>query len=182
MQQFLFVDPSTTHKSVLYGPFCSLLGELFPRTEGFMVHSQYNLIGGAIDFAIMSFHIGQCDLPIFFMEIKKFSSLNLDSARGEADNQMHERFGKILETFGDHLCKLTSISAMGTRFAIYKCITQDGDIVITPAPVRYNPSICNNTVPWERWRYDVMQHDGEEKLKQLAREIKIMVLEIYDRR
>ena len=176
VEQFNRVKPETTNEHDLYGPFGTLLYDLFPPAEGYQVSPQYNLIPGSIDYAIVYLVIQQ-RFPIFFVEIKTLLALNLASSRAEADDQMRTRFRDISNTFGHiPLPTLIGISAMGTRFAVYRHRTRNQSI--TPRPITSHPLYLTNTAPLQRWSYDLMEDAGEAELRAIANEVKEMVLAI----
>jgi hypothetical protein len=116
-------------------------------------------------------------LPIFFIEIKTFSNLEHESTHEKADEQMHKRFDNILhsESFCPILLPaLTGISAIGTHFAVYWCMTHNG--VVSPPQIQHHPLYCTDTAPRERWNHDVMEGSGEVRLRALTNEVKQMVI------
>jgi hypothetical protein len=144
------------------------LSSLFPSTEKYQVAPQLESIRGSTYFTV--FYIKKGKFPVFPLEIKTYLAFDQDSSR-KADDQMRDRF---LE-FASHLAlpKLYGISALGTRFSVYEYHPQTRRL--TPRRILPHPNILNDIAPQERWNYDVMQPEGEAKLKQLVSEIKKMV-------
>ncbi|EMD39081.1 hypothetical protein CERSUDRAFT_133902 [Gelatoporia subvermispora B] len=70
---------------------------------------------------------------------------------------------------------LFRLSAFGTRMCFYYRNIGDGPAVIKPQCIPWNPDIVTDTAPKERWDYDILHPDGEEKL----REIVNMIQEAY---
>lgn len=162
------IDRFTTDETEYYGPFNTLLSSFFPSTEKYQVAPQLESIKGSTYFTV--FYIKKGKFPIFLLEIKTYLAFDQDSSRKEADDQMRDRF---LE-FASHLAlpKLYGISALGTHFSVYKYHPQTRRL--TPRRILPHPDIFNDIAPQERWNYDVMEPEGEAKLKQLVSEIKKM--------
>jgi hypothetical protein len=163
VRQFGRINHSTTNKNEFYAAYSTLLLDLFPPEEYYDVAPQFRRNTWTKDCTI-SFVVLKGRTPIFFVEIKTFVALELDSARDAADNQMRTIF---LDFSSYHLPqpKLIGISAMGTHFAVYE---------YTPNDHRINPSITADTAPKERWSDDIMEDSGEAKLKALVNEVKEM--------
>ncbi|KAG6904536.1 hypothetical protein DXG01_009196, partial [Tephrocybe rancida] len=89
VEQFEIVDLYTTEESDFYGPFNSLLVELFPSSEHYQVSPRFKRIDGSLDFTVR-FIVHRRRVPVFFLEVKTFRSFTLLSARGSADDQMRQ--------------------------------------------------------------------------------------------
>jgi hypothetical protein len=69
IEQFEIVDLDTTEESDFYGPFNSLLVELFPSSEHYQVSPQFKCrIDGSLDFT-NQFTVHRCRIPVFFLEV-----------------------------------------------------------------------------------------------------------------
>jgi hypothetical protein len=174
VQQSDQVNPYTTRGSDLYGAYNSLLFDLFPVSEHYMVAPRVKRFTRSAGNHTIRYVVFKRNILILFVEIKTFMALNLPSARASADDKMH----KILLGFSsDRLpqSKLIGISVMGTRFAMYEYTTNDRRI----DPPRFTRSdILTDTAPKERWSDDIMEDSGEAKLKTLVNEVKEMALAI----
>ena len=170
-QQFDLIDRSTTWKNDFYGPYFSLLHDLFPPTEGYLVFPQFRRDTGPrlMDYYTISYVVLKNTTPIFFVEIKSLVALELGRTRAKADADMRTR---CLGFSSDCLpqSKLIGISAMGTRFAAYEYSTSDGHI--NP------PRSCD--APKERWSDDIMEHLGAARFWALVSEAKEMASAICE--
>ena len=98
LDQFRSVNRSTTDESEYYGPYTSLLTDLFPHDENFQVVPQLkgptflDTLDSTIIFVVMKQKV-----PVFFIEIKPYDDLQSNIRRGDADEQMRRRFGTCLE-------------------------------------------------------------------------------------
>ncbi|GLB39331.1 hypothetical protein LshimejAT787_0604930 [Lyophyllum shimeji] len=159
-----------------YGPYNTLLFELFPPGEHFQIVPQYKgpITPGSIDFTTI-YLVRKRKCPVFFLEIKPFPHLETISTREKADAQMRERFNTII---GRNLVipTLYGISAMGTRFAIYEYL-KDTAMLNPPFIVR-NPQYVTDVAPAERWNYELLEPAGEAKFKELVASIKAMCAEV----
>ena len=117
-------------------------------------------------------------IPIFFVEIKTFVALELDTARAAADDEMRTFF---LDFSEDRLpqSKLIGISAMGTRFAVYEYTTNDRRLA-PPRIMHHHPDPVTDTAPKERWSDDIMEYSGEAKFRALVNEVKEMASAISE--
>jgi hypothetical protein len=89
----------------------------------------------------------------------------------EADDNMRKSFveftsGRILPL------KLVGLSALGTQFSIYEFTTKNNQLL--PVRIIPNAQFLTDTAPKVRWNYDVLDPDGESKLREIAEEVKAM--------
>jgi len=134
-EQFDLVDRFTTDETEYYGPYNTLLTDIFPHAEHFQIVPQYKgpITPGSIDFTtIYIVHKRKC--PLFFIEIKPFPHLDDISTREKADQQMRDQFITII---GRNLVipKLYGISAMGTRFSVYM-YNKETNVLLPPSIAR----------------------------------------------
>jgi len=175
VKQFGFVNRSTKEESDLRGPYYTLLFDLFPPEEHYLIAPQFRRHTGSMDYTIsyVVFKLkGKLETPIFFVEIKTFAALELEAVRAAADDEMRTFF---LDFSADRLpqSKLIGISAMGTRFAVYEYTTNDRRL--TPRRIIYRPSgPIIDTAPKGRWSDDIMEDSGEAKFRALVNEVKEM--------
>jgi hypothetical protein len=124
VEQFQF-DHNVADESRFYGPYITLLTNLFPPTDHYQVAPRCNSSPGSsnsIDFTIMYGLPGTHQFPILFLQIKPFIHLEDPAKRERADHWMRDRFRELC---GPDLTvpKLYGICAMGTllcglRYAI----------------------------------------------------------------
>ena len=116
VEQFEIVDLYTTEESdfKFYGPFNSLLSELFPISEHYMVSPQFKRVDGSLDFTVR-FIVRRRRVPVFFIEVKTLRSLKELSTRGGADDQIRQRFREFAS--GVSTPTLYGLSALALSFA-----------------------------------------------------------------
>ena len=61
---------------------------------------------------------------------------------------------------------------MGTRLCFYSINTTTQDAEIVPLLIPRHPTRVSDVAPIERWSYDVLEADGEAKLREVVEEIK----------
>ena len=164
---------NATQESLLYGPYNTTLGYLFPASEGFMVVPQYQrpTMGQSIDFTtVFIVESSDTQTPIFYLEIKPPAHIDELSRREQADMQMRERVRDLLH--GLRIPKLHGVSAIGTRLSFYHYDVATH--VLEPPAIPRDPILINDTAPAERWGVDLLSDEGCERLVQLATEVKNM--------
>jgi hypothetical protein len=171
-EQFDLVDHFTTDETEYYGPYNTLLTDIFPHAEHFQIVPQYKgpITPGSIDFTTI-YIVRKRKCPVFFIEIKPFPHLDDISTREKADQQMRDRFVTII---GRTLVipKLYGISAMGTRFSVYE-YNQETNMLLPPSIAR-DAMYVTDVAPAERWNYELLEDDGEKKMRELVVEVKAM--------
>jgi len=164
---------NATQESLLYGPYNTTLGYLFPAADGFMVVPQYQrpTMGQSIDFTtIFVVESTNTQTPIFYLEIKPPAHINELSKREQADMQMRDRVRELITEL--RIPRLHGVSAIGARLAFYRydATTQ----IIEPPAIPRDPIRVNDTAPAVRWSVDILSDEGYEQLVQLATEVKNM--------
>ena len=93
------------------------------------------------------------------------------SARALADDEMCDRFR---EFSSDTLFtpKLVGISSIGTQFCVYTFTTETR--ILKPKLITPDPDIVNDIAPEDRWAFDVLNDEGEAKLREVVTEVKAM--------
>jgi len=170
-EQFDLVDRFTTDETEYYGPYNSLLADLFPHTEHFqIVPLKGPITPGSINISTI-YIVRKWKCPVFFIEIKPFPHLDEISTREKADQQMRDQFVTII---GRNLVipKLYGISAMGTRFSIYEYI-QNTNMLLPPSIAR-DAMYVTDVAPANRWKYEILEDDGEKTMRELVEEVKAM--------
>jgi hypothetical protein len=164
---------NATQESLLYGPYNTILGYLFPASEDFMVVPQYQrpTMGQSIDFTtVFVVESANTQTPIFYLEIKPPSHINDLSKREQADTQMRDCVRTLVTEL--RIPKLHGVSALGVRLAFY-CYDAATHL-LEPVAIPRDPVLINDTAPAVRWSVDVLSDEGYEQLVQVATEVKNM--------
>jgi hypothetical protein len=177
-EQFDLVDPLTTDETEYYGPYNTLLNDLFPHSEHFQVVPRYKgpVTPGSVDFTTI-YIVRKQKCPVFSIVIKPFVHLDDIFTREKADQQMRDHFVSII---GRNLAipKLYGISAMGCRFSVYE-YTKDTNILFPPSITR-DAMFVTDVAPADRWNYELLEENGELKMKTLVASVKEMCAEITE--
>ena len=176
LEQFHTALPGGDHdESLYYGPYNTLLNELFPRQEHFMIVPQYKRPehSKAVDFTTI-FIVRHNSHPIFFVEIKALGHLQRVSDRQAADNQMRERFEKLFDEV--KISNLYGMSALGTRVCLYEWDRETRKI--EPPAIPKDPNYTIDTAPIDRWNLDILSAEGEQRLREVVARVKTMSSEI----
>ncbi|THH08901.1 hypothetical protein EW146_g8848 [Bondarzewia mesenterica] len=140
-------------KNPYYGPYNKLLSTLFPLDSDFIV--SFNFLPGDVD--------GGEDLFISF-EVTLYSTLSFP---GPADRQIHHR---LMDMSGDAILPvLYGISAIGTKLCFYEHETAQR--CMSPQHILNDPDLITNVMPKEQWDCDVLEADGEQRLRALVGQI-----------
>jgi len=177
-EQFQSVNHLTTDKNEYYGPYNTLLTDLFPHVEHFQVAPQF--IGpftpDSVDFTVI-YIVTKRKVPVFFIEVKPYIYLQSPGRRGDADERMRRMFRDLV--FGIlPIPKFYGVSAMGTCLSIYECTKATR--VLLPRAIAPDPKIVNDIAPQERWNYELLEASGEEKFKAIVAEVKAMAHNIVN--
>lgn len=172
-EQFELVDRFSTDETEYYGPYNTLLNDLFPHSEQFQVVPHYKgpVAPRSVDFTTM-YTVRKRKCPVIFIEIKPFVHLGGISTREKADQQMCDRFTSII---GRN--ELYGISTMGSRFSVY-AYTRETNIL--PPSIARDPMFVTDVAPAGQWNYDLLEENGELKMKALVASIKEMCAEITE--
>lgn len=176
-EQFDLVDRFSTDETEYYGPYNTLLNDLFPHSEHFQVvhHYKGRVAPGSVDFTTM-YIVRKRKCPVIFIEIKPFVHLGDISTREKADQQMCDRFTSIIGR-NVVISKLYGISTMGSRFSVY-AYTRETNILLPPSSAP-DPMFVTDVAPG-RWNYDLLEENGELKMKALVASMKEMCQEITE--
>ena len=68
--------------------------------------------------------------------------------------------------------KLYGISAMGTRFSVYR-YNQETNMLLPPSIAR-NAMYVTDIAPADQWNYELLEDAGEKKMRELVVEVKAM--------
>ncbi|KAF8529671.1 hypothetical protein BU17DRAFT_36489 [Hysterangium stoloniferum] len=154
-----------------YGPYNGLLLHLFPGEEHFMVVPQYKrpTYPQSIDFTTI-FIVQHQKHPVLFLEIKPAGHIKKTSNRASADEQMRQRFKDLRDEVSTPT--LYGISALGTKLCVYTYKSQSR--IVIPPEIKDDPVVLNDTAPANRWDLDVMEFEGEQRIREIVGHIKIM--------
>lgn len=175
IEQFELVNHLTTDESEYYGPFNTLLGEVFPPSQHFQIAPQFKgpITPGSVDFTTI-YIVRKRKLPVMFIEIKTFINLDDMSTREQADNQMRDHFYRLAGSIKIPI--LYGISAMGTRFCVYEYNKKTG--ALSPAAILRDPTFLLDVAPAVRWAHDLMEPAGEQVFKDIGDRIKLMCSDV----
>ena len=171
IKQFELIDRFTKDESEFYGPYNTLLTDLFPHQEHFQVAPQYKgpVTPGSVDFTTI-YIVRKRKCPVFFIEIKPFVKLDTPSTREEADTQMRKRFNAIVDR-NLVIPKLYGVSAMGTCLAVYEYSQEMG---VLPLAIPRDLESVNDVTPADRWTLELLEPAGEAKMRELVALVKAM--------
>ncbi|KIL57874.1 hypothetical protein M378DRAFT_87324 [Amanita muscaria Koide BX008] len=172
--QFELIDKLTTDEGAYYGPFISLLHTLFPGSKHYQVSPMFDPIADSIGFTVIYLNARR-KVPLLFLEMNNDVAYDSDDARKAADNQLRGFF----EVLGGciPIPKLYSISALGTRICIYEYTVASRSL--TPLPTTPpNTEVVADVAPKERWNLDIMEPQGEARLREIVGDIKAMVADL----
>ena len=165
------VQNGETDEYQFFGPYNALLTYLFPFEEEYVVVPQLKLSvqWESVNFTTM-FVIMHKHHPVFFVEIESAGYLGYISSRKEADLEMRERFGQLIEDV--EISTLYGASAMGTKVCMYKL--DRASRRLSPTAIPGNPELVTDIAPIDRWNIDIMTPEGEEELCKVVQQIKEM--------
>jgi len=175
IEQFELID-CLEDETEYYGPYNTLLNNLFPYTEHFQVVPQYkgSITPGSIDFTT-TYVVRKQKCPVFFIEMNPFTHLDRLFTREKADAQMRAKFFALIDR-NLVIPKLYGVSAIGTRLAIYEYLKESNQL--TPPTISRDPKYMIDVAPADRWTHELLEPAGEAKLKELVASIKAMCADI----
>jgi hypothetical protein len=174
--QFELVNKLTTDINEYFGPFNTLLNNLFPASEYYSITPQYKRIVGSLDPTVF-YIITRRQVPVLFIQVQTYVAYDKDSARRTADVQMRERFSDFTCAGNLPIPKLYGLSVFGTRFCVYEYTPADRRL--TPQWIAPHPKFFTDTAPMERWHYDIFEAQGEARLREVVGDIKAMVVDLH---
>jgi len=172
VEQFRLITYNTPDESQYYGPYITLLTDLFPHEERYQLGLQCKGPALSIDLTVLYImpRLGY-KVPVLSITIKPSVHLHNLAMRERADSQMRDRF-RELGCPDLPVAKLYGICAMGTSFAVYE-YTQETNRVSPPSTPR-DPDVLNDVAPSARWEYELLEAGGEAKLRSIVAEVKAM--------
>ncbi|PFH45354.1 hypothetical protein AMATHDRAFT_160555, partial [Amanita thiersii Skay4041] len=143
---------------------------LFPPDSPYTVTPQYLKAGTtkSVDFIVV-FEVALGALPVFFIGLKSPYALKYKSTRQEADDQMRERMGDLTGNY-IHPQRIVR-SVFSTQLCFYRQDVND-PLSLTPPTIPRTLTYVNDTAPSERWDCDLLDADGEQRLRGVVEEIK----------
>ncbi|KAJ7583191.1 hypothetical protein C8J56DRAFT_953307, partial [Mycena floridula] len=148
---------------------------MFPGAEHYMIVPQYKrpTYPQSIDFTtIYIVTLQKC--PVLFLEIKASGHIKAISDRAAADEQMRERFEALASKL--RIGKLYGISALGTKICIYTYDAVSDEL--SPPRIQRDVMRINDRAPADRWNLDILQPDGEARMRGLVNEVKAMCSQV----
>lgn len=172
LRQFESAVPLGEHdESRYYGPYNTLLRDLFPKEEGYMIVPQYkrSVQLRSIDFTTI-FLVQQGESPVFFVEIKPAGHIHRASARAAADKEMREKVNDLIDSI--NIPKLCGVSAIGTKVCFYEYTKDTGQL--EPERIADSNMFVVDTAPRDRWCVDILTAEGEQELRDVIGDVKRM--------
>lgn len=164
-------------ESYYYGPYNSLLTDLFPKEEHYMIVPQYKRPARltSVDFTTI-FLVQQQLQPVFFVEVKPAGHIQYISSRTSADKQMRESFEDLGERVKIPI--LHGVSAIGNKLCFYKYtkVTR----VLEPALIPGSITMLIDTAPSNRWDVDLLTPQGEQRLREVVGYVKGMCAQMRE--
>ncbi|KAI6031116.1 hypothetical protein PISMIDRAFT_441239 [Pisolithus microcarpus 441] len=151
-----------------YSPYNKLLYTLFPPGSDFCISPNYlpACIDGSTNF-VVSFEVVLHNQPVLILEVMPPHHLSFALTREAADKHIRRRFMDLSERA--LLPVLHGISAMGTKLCFYEF--RGGLAGITPRRITGNAEITGGVVPRDWWDCDVLEAEGEQRLRSLVAQI-----------
>jgi len=177
------------HENQYYGPYNKLLYTIFPADTDFAVSPNYlppNDDDGGADFT-MSFELTFRQRPVLILEVKPPQHLLFHLKRETADTHIRCH---LIDLSGAWCCYrsrprdlttnfllsglaalpvLYGISAIGTRLCFYEF--EKGPRRMTPQRIPSDHQSVVDVAPREQWNCDILESDGEQRLRALATQI-----------
>ncbi|KAF8553721.1 hypothetical protein OG21DRAFT_1509852 [Imleria badia] len=169
VEQLSLVDRSTKEESDWYGPFTTLMFELFPLSEEYRVSPQPKRIKGSEEFAVRYVvrkgrtHLLCRDQNIIFSR---------------------QRLTEPLLTLK---CATTSMASYPTPFRyqarLLASVPSEPNSPFThttntrsfePPAIAADPNVIKEIAPEERWCFDFLDDEGEVKLREVVAAVKAM--------
>ncbi|GLB38119.1 hypothetical protein LshimejAT787_0411700 [Lyophyllum shimeji] len=164
----IFDSANATRESEYYPAYNTLLSTLFPADDFFFV-SPRPISTPPLE-PSMVFVVLHRREPVFLLTVKSREALDNDSAREDADDAMRA----IIREYRDvrSIPFLHAISALGTRFCEYRFDTASRRI--SPEAIPRELNTPNVAAPKTWWELDVFSPRGEQRLRDVATEVKAM--------
>lgn len=178
-EQFDLINRSTTDESEYYGPYNTLLTDVFPHSEHYQIAPQFKgpMTPGFVYFTTI-YIVRKYNRPVMFIQIKTSISLNDKGTRELADRQMRDRFDHLIDSLS--IPFLYGLSVMGSRYAVYKY--EKDSRRLTPTAIPRDPEFVNDVAPAERWEHELMEPEGEQAFRTIVQHVKSMCAAITGRK
>ncbi|KAI6104768.1 hypothetical protein EDD16DRAFT_1887848 [Pisolithus croceorrhizus] len=160
--QFQAIPPNP-RESDLSGAYNKLLNCFFPPDTDFTVTPQCLIPSLRSRRFIVSFAVFHRTSLVFVLQVKTPTDLMYISSRRSSDQWIRE----VLGDFADQcpIPTLHAVSAMGTRLCFYQLDTTNASAEIVPRSILQDPIRVTDTAPAEWWDCDILDANGEERLR-----------------
>jgi len=155
-------------------PYSMLLNYIFDRdgTSHFVVGPQFFSNSNVAWVEVRLFN-----KPLLILTTASPSHLQVLSKRQAADNRIR---ALMTDQVGDcPLEKFYGISALGTKLYFYELDKTRKDAQIMP-PIAGRTRSQRDTAPIDRWALDILEPDGEERLREISEYLKAECAPIAD--
>ncbi|KAK7055008.1 hypothetical protein VNI00_003471 [Paramarasmius palmivorus] len=154
--EFRSIDSATAEENDYSGPYNTLLSSLFPPAEGYQVAPQSPRVPGSSQHNV-NLVVMRKKAPVFFLHVWSVLEVGL---RQEAEGSMTAAFQHFVGN--ERTTPILGVIAFGTGFSIYE----------------YNPLTGCTTL--DTSGLDVLQSNGESKLREIAGEVKEVMSKLAD--
>lgn len=148
------------------GPYNKVLHALFPPDTGDFIVVPRSLEPTSPQSCgpVFFFEVFLGTRPIFILELNAPNDLMYESSRQAADEEIRARLGGLASRCP--IQTLHAVSAMGTRLRFYSLDTTN------VAGIPQHPTGVTDTAPKETWDCDVLDANGEARLRAVLDAIK----------
>ncbi|KAI6137420.1 hypothetical protein F5141DRAFT_996724 [Pisolithus sp. B1] len=170
IRQFQMTPPNP-NDSDFYGAYNKLLSTLFPPDNDFTVAPRHlKSCSPQSGDTIVFFEIVLGTRLVFILRPQAPADLTHKSSHQAADEEIIARLGALAEQYP--IPTLHAVSAMGTRLCFYHVDTTNAPADTIPLGIPRHPIRVSDTVPKERWDCDVLDANGEARLRAVVDAIK----------
>ncbi|KAI6098499.1 hypothetical protein F5141DRAFT_1190740 [Pisolithus sp. B1] len=158
--QFEIIPPNPNGND-FYGVYNKLLSNLFPSDTDFtVVPRRLEPCSSQSCAPMVFFEVVLGTKPVFILKPQAPADLTYRSSHQTADQEIRLRLGDL------------ACGAMGTRLCFYHVDTTHFPSEIIPHGIPRHPTRVNDTAPKERWDCDVLDANGEARLRAVVDAIK----------
>ncbi|KAG8905481.1 hypothetical protein FRB99_008877 [Tulasnella sp. 403] len=166
IRQFEKIPPNPSAAD-FHGAYNKLLYSLFPAETAFTVVPRYIPASRESAGFIAYFEVLLEDKPVFILALKSPGDILYPSKRELADRQVRERIKDLIDDCP--IAALHAVSAMGTKLCFF---AKRPGHPIYPRTIASDSLYETDTAPRERWNYDILEEEGEQKFRAVVQEIK----------
>ncbi|KAI6097500.1 hypothetical protein F5141DRAFT_1011230 [Pisolithus sp. B1] len=165
------IIPLNPNGNDFYGAYNKLLSTLFPSDTDFTVVPRHlEPCSSQSCTPMVFFEVVLGTKPVFILKPQAPADLTYGSSRQTADQEIRLRLGDLAEQCP--IPTLHAVSAMGMRLCFYHVDTTHFPSEIIPHGIPRHPTRVNDTAPKERWDCDVLDANGEARLRAVVDAIK----------